>query len=89
MERYIGLDVHAASSTLAVKGEWDLVCAAANVLTLHRVGAETAWERVSGLESRPFAQREHDYRSMPTDAGVPALGGRRPGPGPEHDPPAP
>ncbi len=24
-----------------VKGEWDLVCAAANVLTLHRVGAET------------------------------------------------
>jgi hypothetical protein len=25
-----------------VRGEWNLVCAAANVLTLHRVGAETA-----------------------------------------------
>jgi len=24
-----------------VRGEWDLVCAAANLLTLHRVGAET------------------------------------------------
>ena len=40
-----------------VRGKWNLVCAAANLMTLHRVGAEPACECVQCLESRVVAQK--------------------------------